>query len=998
MYSDQPGRFPIISRRKNQYVMVAVELDGNYIDAEPLKTRKAKDLTEAYQRIFGRWKSTSVVCPNWHILDNEAPEEFKQAIRENKCRVELTPADMHRRNIAERAIATFKGHFISILAGVSDDFPIREWDELIPQAVLTLNLLRQSHVAPNISAYAYHHGSFDYNRMPLAPMGCAVQFHIKPSRRRTWGEHSMDGWYIKTSPEHYRCHIVFVKKTQAMRVTDTLFFKHKYITQPEVKPADIIIKAYRDLTSALQGLKNPRDQHQMQAIEQIQQQLEPGHKQEINEKLKRRFPRVQQLIRQELTEKPAAQAPRVRFEEPSAGGVEPTRMIVASPRKQFVSSPQKQIESVPSPIIKAPKYTAEPEESIADRIKARRATIKSTAINSRQASATKIATAADESIAERMLRRKRERKIEKAFPVLDPDTGELLEYRQLLRHPKFKETWSISAANEFGRLAQGIKGRVKATDTIKFIKKSEIPPDRLKDVTYLKFVCMVRTEKDEPNRTRATFGGNLIHYPDDVGTPTADLLLIKIFLNSVISTKGARFATADLSNFYLCTPMPRPEFGRVRLVDIPEEIIEEYKLREIATVDGWVYFRADKTHYGLPQAGSLSHDLLEKRLNKEGYFKSLVVPGLWKHKTRNIQFVLVVDDFGIKYTKKEDLDHLIALLKSHYDVSVDLEGKEFVKIELDWDYEKEEVHLSMEPYLRKALIQFDNLVPKKRRDSPYPHIEPKYGAKVQYAEYDTSPAVGKGEQKHIQKVNGKFLWYGRAVDGTTLVPLSALASQQSAPTEDTMNKSQHFLDYMATQEPAVLTFRKSDMILAVHSDAGYLNEANARSRAGGHHFLSEDVPLPPNNGAIQNIAEIIKAVMSSAAEAETGGLYINARKAIEERNILEEMGHKQPPTPMQTDNSTAEAIVNNRVQPKRTKAMDMRFHWLRDRAINQKQFRFYWRPGTTNRGDYYTKHHPASHHRNIRPEILTPYKVLLALRKRQGMAGGRTTSATARVC
>ena len=136
--------------------------------------------------------------------------------------------------------------------------------------------------------------------------------------------------------------------------------------------------------------------------------------------------------------------------------------------------------------------------------------------------------------------------------MLDPDTGQLLKYRQLLRHPKFKETWSISAANEFGRLAQGIKGRVKATDTIKFIKKSEIPPDRLKDVTYLKFVCMVRTEKDEPNRTRATFGGNLMHYPYDVGTPTANLLLIQIFLNSVITIKGARFATADLSNFYLC--------------------------------------------------------------------------------------------------------------------------------------------------------------------------------------------------------------------------------------------------------------------------------------------------------------------------------------------------------------------------------------------------------------------------------------------------------------
>ena len=120
MYTDQSGPFPIKSRRKHQYIMIAVELDGNYIDAEPLKTRKAKDLTEAYQQIYKRWKATGVVSPNWHVLDNEAPEEFKQAIRENNCRVELTPADMHRRNVAEKAMQTFKGHFKSVLAGVSD--------------------------------------------------------------------------------------------------------------------------------------------------------------------------------------------------------------------------------------------------------------------------------------------------------------------------------------------------------------------------------------------------------------------------------------------------------------------------------------------------------------------------------------------------------------------------------------------------------------------------------------------------------------------------------------------------------------------------------------------------------------------------------------------------------------------------------------------------------------------------------------------------------------
>jgi hypothetical protein len=430
------------------------------------------------------------------------------------------------------------------------------------------------------------------------------------------------------------------------------------------------------------------------------------------------------------------------------------------------------------------------------------------------------------------------------------------------------------------------------------------------------------------------------------------------------------------------TPLKRPEYAKIRLSDIPEEIIEEYNLREKATPDGWVYIMVIRGMYGLPQAGSLGHDLLEQRLNKEGYFQSQIVPGLWKHKTRNIRFVLVVDDFGIKYLKKEDLDHLIQSLEKYYEVTVDLEGREYVKIELDWDYEKGEVHLSMAPYLQKALRQFDNVTPTKHEDSPYPHVEPKYGAKQQFADYDTSAPVGKEDQKHVQKVTGKFNWYARGVDSTMLTPISALTAQQAKPTQATMKRVQQFLDYAASQEPAVLTYRASKMILAIHSDASYLSEENARSRAGGHHFLSEDIPYPADNGAIHNEASIIKAVMSSAAEAELGALYTNARKGVEIRNILEEMGHPQPPTPVQTDNSTADGIINLRVMPKRTKAMDMRFHWLRDRAINQEQFRFFWRPGALNRGDYWSKHHPPAHHRNMRSEILTPLKKLMDLRKR----------------
>jgi hypothetical protein len=151
------------------------------------------------------------------------------------------------------------------------------------------------------------------------------------------------------------------------------------------------------------------------------------------------------------------------------------------------------------------------------------------------------------------------------------------------------------------------------------------------------------------------------------------------------------------------------------------------------------------------------------------------------------------------------------------------------------------------------------------------------------------------------------------------------------------------------------------MILAVHSDAGYLNEYKSRSQAGGHFHLSSDVPYPPNNGAILNIAKVIDAVVSSAAEAELGALFINAREAVYLRCILIEMGHLQPKTPIQTDNSTTEGFINSKIQPKCTKSMDMRFKWLKDREAKD-QFRFYWRSGKTNLVDYFTKHHPAAHH------------------------------------
>jgi hypothetical protein len=132
------------------------------------------------------------------------------------------------------------------------------------------------------------------------------------------------------------------------------------------------------------------------------------------------------------------------------------------------------------------------------------------------------------------------------------------------------------------------------------------------------------------------------------------------------------------------------------------------------------------------------------------------------------------------------------------------------------------------------------------------------------------------------------------------------------------------------QDDTVLSYHASNMVLAVHSDTSYLSKPNTQSQVGGHFFLSSNTTVPPNDGAKLNIAQIIKKVMSSATKAELSGLYLMACEAIYIRIILEELGRAQPPTPLQADNAMADGVINGKVQPKQTKAMDMRFHWLCD--------------------------------------------------------------------
>jgi hypothetical protein len=192
MHSDQTGCFPATLSRGNKFIMVLVEVDGNYIDAEPMKNKSAGEMINAYLALWTRLTVLGTVNPTTHIMDNKSSEEYKKEIQKN-CTIQLVPPDNHRRNLEEQAIQTFKNHFKAILAGVDDTFPMRLWDRLLPQMILTLNFLQQSNVVSTVSAHQYVHSNFDYKKMPLAPMGCAVQLHQSSTRQAPWAANSIDG-------------------------------------------------------------------------------------------------------------------------------------------------------------------------------------------------------------------------------------------------------------------------------------------------------------------------------------------------------------------------------------------------------------------------------------------------------------------------------------------------------------------------------------------------------------------------------------------------------------------------------------------------------------------------------------------------------------------------------------------------------------------------------------------------------------------------------------
>jgi hypothetical protein len=427
----------------------------------------------------------------------------------------------------------------------------------------------------------------------------------------------------------------------------------------------------------------------------------------------------------------------------------------------------------------------------------------------------------------------------------------------------------------------------------------------------------------------------------------------------------------DIDDFFLMTgPLPEPEYMWVQLSMLPQKTIDHFDVMKYA-VNGRVLIRIDFGMYGLPQAAILASErLFREVLQPAGFYECPHTPAFYKHKTRQMKFGKTVDDFGVEYIKRADAEFLITELEKLYTLKVDWDPSEFLGMSLKFDYESSPrtLDVSMEGYIHKLVQRFGSELSAHGVHSAGGFIQPTYGQTgppMVDAPIPPAPPLTADKITLLKQFIGAALFYVRCADPTAMHRLTQLASEQAHGTEATWQAAMHLLQYLRTYPNATIRYVASDMILNVHSDG---SGHGANGVVAAYYFLGSafnpNNPTKPN-GAVLVECNRLRIVTAAVSETEYAALFKAGQGACSLRNTLNDFGFTQPATPIQGDNTCANGIANDTVKQKRSKAMDTRLHWIRDR-VRQGQFIIYWRPGEINLADFFTKNHSAAHTKKFR--------------------------------
>jgi hypothetical protein len=482
LYTDLTGRFSVRSSKGNWYIMVRYAYDCNYINVVPMRSISASEWVKYYDHIHQELTAKGFK-PKLQTLDNKASAALKSFFTTNDVDYQLVPPHCHRRITAERAVRTFKENFVAGLASVDPDFPLHLWNRLLPQAELTLNILRTSRQHPQLSAAAHYHGLVDYNKTAFAPTGCNIIAHEKPANRRTWAPHVQHGYALGPAMHHYRFQNVYISATASERIVDTLeFFPHNS-PMPQLSSTDRLLVAANDISNTL------KHSHPEAPFSHIRDDTITALTQ-LDEIKKNKF---QKSKSPELTHSPIKAAENKR---PSVL----TQPLLAFPVKNtYQTRSQKTLHTtttsntplLPRVITPMTGRTASP------RVPARTQNLSPRNLSqddfwSMGTTNMAVALGTNNWYQQHF-----------ANEVVHPITGKQMEYMALMNGPDLQPLWKRGFNNKAGCLFQGIHD-IPGTNTCSFVELKNIPKDR--KITYGKIVCDYKPHKKRKG-ARHTHGG-----------------------------------------------------------------------------------------------------------------------------------------------------------------------------------------------------------------------------------------------------------------------------------------------------------------------------------------------------------------------------------------------------------------------------------------------------------------------------------------------------------
>lgn len=305
--------------------------------------------------------------------------------------------------------------------------------------------------------------------------------------------------------------------------------------------------------------------------------------------------------------------------------------------------------------------------------------------------------------------------------------------------------------------------------------------------------------------------------------------------------------TIDIKDYYLGTPLLRPEYVRIPQRMIPISTMNKRNLSKYLHHDS-ILFEVTKGMYGLSQAGLLAQQRLVAHLNMHGYHET-PTPCLFRHDSNGITFTLVVDDFGIKYSTQDGADRLIHTLNLLYDIKVDWSGSTYIGFTIFFDATANSVAFTMPGYIAKVLQLFAPHLTAGAA-SPAIYLPPSYGSTDQTVKLDTSAPLTASEIKTLQEKVGCILYYARGVDATLLPAVNHIASMQSNPTTTVRDAMDCLLRYCARYPNNALVFTACDMRLFIQSDASYLSQLRHPTVPGGVFYLGNNNPTEINGSCL----------------------------------------------------------------------------------------------------------------------------------------------------